>query len=618
MSDIIKLLPDAVANQIAAGEVIQRPASVVKELVENAIDAGAHRVQIVVTDAGKTCLQVVDDGSGMSDTDARLSFERHATSKISAATDLFTLRTMGFRGEALASIAAVAQVELKTRVASSEVGTCLRIEGSRLIEQVPTACPIGSNFIVRNLFFNIPARRKFLKSNQTEMANVMTEFERVALAHPDVAFTLYNGDTVVQQLAVGNFHQRIVALFGKRLNSHLLPVEVETTLAHISGFVGAPDSARKKGAHQFFFANGRFMRHPYFAKAVAMAYERLIADGEQVPFFININVDPSRLDVNIHPSKTEIKFQDDQALWQILLAAVREALGKFNAVPTIDFDTTNRPDIPAFNPEAGAFRPIELHIDKTFNPFETHSSARKPRPSEGWEKAYAAALGVEATPFDAEAAHAPRRAVEDEAPTDASLNEDFAPHTEATIDGLLQYCGRYIVAATPAGLCLIDQNRAHRRILYDLYMQQLTAHKGVSQGVLFPQMVQLSPSAEVVFKQLHPHLTDVGFDFSPLGGGSYSILGIPAGTEGLDPERLFHAVLTDAMQGASRAEVSVCHFIAAALARQAAMPIGQALTEQEMRHLIEQLYHSSNANYAPDGKVIQYRLTPERLEKFFG
>ena len=343
MSDIIHLLPDAVANQIAAGEVIQRPASVVKELVENAVDAGAKEIHVLVTDAGKTSIQVIDDGKGMSETDARLSFERHATSKIREASDLFALRTMGFRGEALASIAAVAEVELKTRLIGEELGTRLVISGSRVESQEVVSCPQGSNFSVKNLFFNVPARRKFLKTNSTELSNILTEFERIALVHPDIAFYLYSNDAELFNLPVMPLRQRIMSVFGKKLNQQLLSVEVDTTLIKISGFVAKPETARKKGVHQYFFVNGRYMRHPYFHKAVMEAYERLIPVGEQISYFVYFEVNPANIDVNIHPTKTEIKFENEQAIWQILSAAVKETLGKFNAVPSIDFDSVDMP-----------------------------------------------------------------------------------------------------------------------------------------------------------------------------------------------------------------------------------------------------------------------------------
>ena len=350
MSDIIQLLPDSVANQIAAGEVIQRPASVIKELVENAVDAGAKTVNVLVVDAGRTSIQVIDDGCGMSDTDARLSFERHATSKIRDAADLFSLHTMGFRGEALASIAAVAQVELKTRKDDEEVGTSLSISGSKFMGQEPVSCPVGSNFLIENLFFNVPARRKFLKSNQTELNNIITAFERIVLVYPQISFTLHSNQVELMNLRAGNLRQRIIDVFGKRLNQNLLPVGVETTLCKISGFVGKPESARKKTPHQYFFVNGRYMKHPYFNKAVMMAFDRLIMAGEQVPYFIYFDVNPEDIDVNIHPTKTEIKFENEQEIWQILSAAVKDAVGRFNDVPSIDFDTQGCPDIPVLKP----------------------------------------------------------------------------------------------------------------------------------------------------------------------------------------------------------------------------------------------------------------------------
>ena len=373
MSDIIRLLPDSVANQIAAGEVIQRPASVIKELVENSIDAGAREIHVLVTDAGKSCIQVIDDGQGMSDTDARLSFERHATSKIRQASDLFALHTMGFRGEALASIAAVAEVELKTRQEGQEVGTRLLISGSRVECQEAVACPKGCNFSVRNLFFNVPARRKFLKKDATELSNISTEFERIALVHPDVAFYLYSNDAELFSLPALPLRSRILGIFGKKLNQQLLSVEADTTLARISGFIAKPESARKKGAHQYFFVNGRYMRHPYFHKAVMDAYEQLIPAGEQVSYFLYFEVDPARIDVNIHPTKTEIKFEDEVAIWQILSASIKETLGKFNAVPTIDFDTEDRPDIPVYEQQEYVAPPT-VHYNSDFNPFRSSPS----------------------------------------------------------------------------------------------------------------------------------------------------------------------------------------------------------------------------------------------------
>ena len=628
MSDIIHLLPDSVANQIAAGEVIQRPSSVIKELVENSIDAGATLIQVYVVDAGKSCVQVIDNGQGMSETDARLSFERHATSKISAATDLFSLHTMGFRGEALASIAAVAQVELKTRTKSEDVGVSICIEGSKFVSQELVSCPVGANFAVKNLFFNIPARRKFLKTNQTELSNIMNEFERIALAHPDISFTLHSNDTLVMNLSSGNFRQRILGIFGRKLDQQLVPVQVETSLVNISGFVGLPSAARKKGAHQYFFVNGRYMRHPYFSKAVMTAYERLLPEGEQIPYFLHLQVDPSRIDVNIHPTKTEIKFQDEQPIWQIILAAVREALGRSGAVPTIDFDTAGRPDIPAFTPH-GDVVPPEVEIDTSYNPFEqpganSASSFATPVRSEGrgamsrtkssvtgWEQLY--------TPAERSSARSlPEEPSEPESPTlYGNLSKDEQQLWERSGAEFFQYKGRFVVTSVKSGLLFVEQRRAHIRILYEQYMLRLHDKKGPSQGLLFPQLIQLPPSQATLLEELTDELTSVGFDISNLGGGSFSVLAIPAGTEGLDPGALVGGLLDDALGKATGAKAEIVQIIALSLAKKAALPIGQALSQAEMEDLIEKLFACETPNYTPDGKLILFIFSQEQIEKIF-
>ena len=403
MSDVIRLLPDSVANQIAAGEVIQRPASVIKELVENSVDAGATHIQIILKDAGRTLIQVVDNGCGMSDTDARLAFERHATSKISQAADLFALNTMGFRGEALASIAAIAQVDLRTMRRGESVGTRLIINGSKVESQEPEACQPGSNMMVKNLFFNVPARRKFLKKDSVELSNILREFERLALVNPELEFTLVHNDSVLHQLLRGSLKQRIGDLFGKSLEKQIIPVETETSIVKVTGFVGLPECARKRNALQYFFVNGRNMRHPYFHKAVMQCYEQLIPSDEQPNYFLNFEVAPDSIDVNIHPTKNEIKFENEQSIWQILVAAIKESLGKFNAVPSINFDAEDMPDIPAFTPDANAQHGIEL--DLSYNPFASTPVSSTPKSSGGgtpsswrretnavtgdWEKLYA-------------------------------------------------------------------------------------------------------------------------------------------------------------------------------------------------------------------------------------
>lgn len=607
MSDIIHLLPDSVANQIAAGEVIQRPASVVKELVENAIDAEAREIHVLITDAGKTCIQVIDDGKGMSETDARLSFERHATSKIREASDLFALRTMGFRGEALASIAAVAEVELKTRIAKEELGTRLVIAGSKVESQETVSCPKGSNFSIKNLFFNIPARRKFLKANSTELSNILAEFERIALVHPEVAFYLYSNDTELFNLPVMPLRQRILAIFGKKLNQQLLSVDVDTTMIKVSGYVSKPETARKKGAHQYFFVNGRYMRHPYFHKAVMDAYEQLIPAGEQISYFIYFEVDPANIDVNIHPTKTEIKFENEQAIWQILSAAVKESLGKFNAVPSIDFDTEGMPDIPAFE-QSHPIEPPRVHYNSDFNPFKTSSygnaGGNYSRQNADWENLYS---GLEK-------ASKMNEPVEEPAPSTLYTDEPSVVEKGARH---LQFKGRYILTSVKSGLMLIDQNRAHVRVLFDRYMNQIRQKQGVSQGVLFPEIVRLPASEAAVLESLSDELAAVGFDLTSLGGGSYAINGIPSGIEGVNPVELVQNMVHTAMEKGNDVKEEVQTILALTLARAAAIVYGQVLSNDEMSNLVDSLFACATPNYTPDGHTVLATIKEDEIEKLF-
>lgn len=631
MSDIIHLLPDSVANQIAAGEVIQRPASVIKELVENAIDADATEIHVLVTDAGKTCIQVVDNGKGMSETDARLSFERHATSKIREASDLFALRTMGFRGEALASIAAVAEVELKTRMANEELGTRIVIAGSKVETHEPVSCPKGCNFSVKNLFFNVPARRKFLKSNSTELSNVLAEFERIALVHPDVAFYLYSNDTELLNLPEAPLRQRILSVFGKKLNQQLLAVEVDTSMVKISGFVAKPETARKKGCHQYFFVNGRYMRHPYFHRAVLDAYEQLIPAGEQISYFIYLEVDPANIDVNIHPTKTEIKFENEQAIWQILSATVKETLGRFNAVPTIDFDTEDMPDIPVPDFKE-TIEPPKVHYNQDFNPFKTSSSygssnSGYSRSRVEWEGLYA---GLEKSgnlsPVGQDTALPDEdwKPMNDDAATAASskhtMFEAFQAgiHTSADMGGqYMQFKGRFILTSVKSGLMLIDQHRAHVRVLYERYLEQIIQKQGVSQGVLFPDIIQFPRSEAAILEEIMDDLSAVGFDLSPLGGGSYAINGIPADVVGQNPVDLVRSMVHTAMDKGSDVKEEIHTSLALTLARASAIVYGQVLTQDEMSSLVDNLFASPAPNYTPDGRTILSTIKEEDIEKLF-
>ena len=614
MSDIIRLLPDSVANQIAAGEVIQRPASVIKELVENAVDAGAKSIDVLVTDAGKTSIQVIDDGKGMSGTDARLAFERHATSKIREAADLFALQTMGFRGEALASIAAVAQVELRTCQEGEELGTSLCIAGSNVESQETVACPKGSNFQVKNLFYNIPARRKFLKSNQTELSNILTEFERIALVNPNVAFTLHHNGTEMLNLPTVPLKQRIMGVFGKKINQELLSVDVDTTMVRISGFVGRPESSRKKGARQYFFVNGRYMRHPYFHKAVMDAYEQLVPVGEQVSYFLYFDVDPANIDVNIHPTKTEIKFENEQAIWQILSAAIKESLGKFNAVPSIDFDTEGMPDIPAFehSPYSGVQMPKTTY-NPDYNPFNSSPSSYSRQESKGWDKLYE---GLE-THTPSSFAYPEEESFWEEQPEPTLYKQAEESPSVETASRHYQYKGRVIMTSVKSGLMVIDQRRAHICILYDRYLTQIASRQGTAQGVLFPDIVQFSASEIPVLQSIMEDLSFLGFELTDLGGGDYSINGIPTGIEGLRPAELVQNMVHTAIEKGCKVKEEVQGLLALSLAKAAAIVQGQVLSNEEMNALVDGLLTSTSPNYTPDGKTALVVIQEDELEKMF-
>lgn len=613
MSDIIHLLPDHIANQIAAGEVIQRPASVVKELVENAVDAGASNIQVNIKDAGKTLIQVIDDGKGMSETDARMAFERHATSKISTAEDLFSLHTMGFRGEALASIAAVAHIELRTRARGAELGTSLSIAGSNLESIEPEACNEGSIFSVKNLFFNVPARRKFLKSNETEFRNIINEFERIALVNPQVGMSLYHNDAEIFNLPESGLRQRIINIYGKSLNQKLLSLDAQSSMVTISGFVGRPDSAKKRGALQFFFVNGRYMKHPYFHKAIMQVYEQLIPAGDMPNYFVYFTLDPSSIDVNIHPTKTEIKFENEQPIWQILMAATREALAKSSAIPTIDFDVEDAIDIPVYNPvkksEPSTYKAPKVQVDSSYNPFDTTSYKKT---EFDWSKLY---QGFE---NDRVAAQLESESFEDapieELPAEASNPENLFAEVS---NPCYQYKGRYIVTSLKSGLAIIDQHRAHVRILFDQYLSNIRQQQGVSQQVLFPEIVEFTAAEAAVLPSLLEDLRFVGFDLSNLGNDNYAINGLPAGIENLDPVNLVKDIVDRAIETGCEVHEKICEAIALSLAKAAAIRPGKSLSLEEMDHLIASLFSCPDSNLTPDGKTIISMLTDEELERRF-
>ena len=634
MSDIISLLPDSVANQIAAGEGIQRPASVVKELVENAVDAGAKTIRVIIVDAGRTSIQVIDDGKGMSETDARLAFERHATSKIRQADDLFALHTMGFRGEALASIAAVAQVELLTRMAEDEIGTRLQIAASKVVAQEPAAAPLGSSFKVDNLFYNVPARRKFLKSNTTELSNILQTFERIVLVYPDIHFILHHNGAELQNLKPASLRQRIADVYGRQYTQELLPVEVQTSLCNITGFVGKPETARKKAGHDFFFVNGRYMRHPYFHKAVVSAYDRMIPEGMQVPYFLYIEVAPAAIDVNIHPTKTEIKFENEQAIWQVLTATVRDALGRFCDVPSIDFDVQGKPDIPVFDPAHDQITAPKVSYDPDYNPFRStsskggHLAPSYPRtsvsPNPDWEQLYDIVSSGPSTPSEKDQSLFPADEgdLSSLAPHPSPLNTDLSPLH-------YQYKGCYIMTAVKSGLMIIDQHRADVRIRYERYLQQLENHTVATQQLLFPESVRFSPAESVVLQKMLPSLTAMGFDLSDLGGNSFAVNGIPAGLEGVDPVTLIRQIVADSeddslsddsatVKSTVSSQLSTVNSkVALSLAQCVATPYGQVLSNDEMEQIINELFACSNVNYTPNGKSVLTILPQTDIERLF-
>ena len=645
MNDIIRQLPDSVANQIAAGEVIQRPASVIKELVENSIDAGADAVTIILKDAGRTLIQVIDNGSGMSDTDARMAFERHATSKISSADDLFTLHTMGFRGEALASIAAIAQVELRTMRRGETLGSRIIINGSRVESQEPDAGVPGSNMMVKNLFFNVPARRKFLKKDAVEMSAIMREFERLALVNTGVDFTLVSNDTTVHSLMHAPLKKRICDLFGKNLDKQLIPIETDTSIVSVSGFIGLPENARKRNPLQFFMVNGRNMQHPYFRKAVLQCYDRLIPADTQPNYFISLRVDPETIDVNIHPTKSEIKFENEQAIWQILTAAIRDSLGRFNVGPSLDFDReADVPEIPVFNPEAEKMP--ETDVDPAYNPFVE----RVPSTDEIFGSELAGSFRPRETVHTRESAstrsesgysrdgYSPRRdgGMQKTAATDwARLYDDFmrkrdegmssafgAAHMEeAPVDAgesapslmpgmsapaghVFQYRDTYLLTPSRDGLMVIDQHRAHMRVLYDAYMSKVDEQEFVAQATMFPDVLELSAAQSAVLADIAPRMSRLGFVITDRGGNSWSIDGVPSQLIDTSARDMVLGMIESVTETGLDLASALHEQVALAVARSGAIRRGQPLTSDEIERLLSDLFRSRTPALSPDGKSV--------------
>lgn len=608
MSDVIKLLPDSVANQIAAGEVIQRPASVVKELVENAVDAGATEISVIIKDAGRSLVQVVDNGCGMSATDARLAFERHSTSKISRADDLFSLRTMGFRGEALASICAVSQVDVRTMRHGDSIGTRLIINGSKFESQTPEACKPGTNMMVRNLFFNIPARRKFLKKDSVEMSNIIHEFERLALVNPQVELSLIHNEATLHRLPPANLRQRIVDLFGKALDSKLVPVETDTEIVRIGGFIVRPEHCKKRGALQYFFVNGRNMRHPVFHKAVMQCYEGLIPADELPTYFLDFTVDPASIDVNIHPTKNEIKFEQEPAIRQILFAAVKESIGRFSAVPEIDFDALtdrDRLDIPAPGSTVQLPRSSAGSSRSAYNPFA-------PQSARGWEELYKnfmADRGETSAPGEGESHQSLLNVLGDEI-------ADEQPF-DAAATSLLPVGLRYAAMADSRGLTIVDLHRAHVAVLYSDFLSALTATgraDAASQRLIFPEQVEIGNALEPIMQELEPRLAAAGFDLSPSGGGVWAVNAVPAMVDSSNPAELIRAILED-YRSSINPEHTALNPIAMGMARTAAFRADRQMTQAEMQHLVSRLMSLSMPGFTPDGKPTFTMISPSDISR---
>lgn len=598
MSDIIQLLPDSVANQIAAGEVIQRPASVVKELVENALDAKATDIKILVKDAGKTLIRVIDNGLGMSETDARLAFERHATSKIRKATDLFAIKTMGFRGEALASIAAIADVELKTKQKQTELGTLINISASELKEQEPINCANGSSFSVKNLFFNIPARRKFLKSNSTELRHIIDEVQRIALTNNKISISLFHNNSEIYSLSESNKHQRIINIFKANKNYKLISVNTKTTLINIEGFVGKPENAKKTSGEQYFFVNNRYMRHPYFYKAVVSAYENIITRGLYPSFFLYLTVDPSQIDINIHPTKTEIKFESERDIWQIINAGIRESLGKFNIVPSIDFEKPNFVDIPSPTKHNNNYSP-RISINPDFNPFDNIKRGDKTQKDniENWDSLYSGIDEIEST----------NKVPEQQLIFDESVQQNW----------FLQLKGKYIMTPVKSGVMIINQKFAHERILFEEFSQNIISDKYVSQKLIFPVIIEFSSSDYEILNKLDETIYKLGFRIKELEKNKIEIDGVPSGLTETNTKDTIESLIEDYKEKATNITDEIKQNIVLKMAKCASINYGKQLNTQDMQTIFDNLFSCSAPNYTVEGKKIISILKQEEIDKLF-
>ncbi len=607
MSNIIKLLPDNVANQIAAGEVIQRPASAAKEMLENAIDSGAEKITLIVKDAGKTLIQVTDDGKGMSEIDARMAFERHATSKISSADDLFAIKTMGFRGEALASIAAISHVELKTKAKGESIGTKIKIEGSLVVSQEPCQCNEGTSIMIKNLFFNVPARRNFLKSNNVELRHINEEFIRVALINPSKKFQYYNNDKLVFNLVPGGIKLRIAALFGNPYNERLLPVEQETDMVSISGFIGKPEFVKKTRGEQYFFVNNRFIKHAYLNHAVNNAYTELIPDDSYPSYFIKIDVDPKDIDVNIHPTKTEVNFQDARYIYAVLHASVKQAIGKYSLTPTIDFDVNPEVESAFTTAPSRHINQPQIQINPDFNPFENTSPSKgsgvsnqtfeKPS-THNWEKLY-------------EGASQP---VDPEKPVNPFENKQIDPQSDFSSTDLIQIHNKYIVCNVKNGMMIIDQSLAHYRIKYDDFLQRFKSSVKHSQQQLFPQNINLSPEDAEIVNSITDDLSKIGFMIEKAGPINFVIVGIPADLQDVNVASVIESIIENHKKNINDLNVDKHVTMARSIAIKTAMKSGTKLDKREMKEIYDSLFMCTVPKVSPDGDLIYRIISTHELE----
>ncbi len=603
MTDIIQLLPDHVANQIAAGEVIQRPASVIKELMENSIDAKASSIKVVIKDAGKTIIQVIDDGLGMSTTDARLCFERHATSKIRTADDLFNIHTKGFRGEALASIAAISHVELKTKIESFELGTQIYIEGSKVISQEAAVMSKGTTISVKNLFYNIPARRNFLKSNTVETRHIIDEFHRLALAHPQIAFTMLNNGSTVFNLPATSKRQRIVNIFGTKTNEKLVPVLEETDIVKVEGFVIKPQFAKKSRGEQFFFVNNRFIKSPYLNHAIFSAFEGLMKEGMHPGYFLFLEVDTKSIDINIHPTKTEIKFDDEHSIYAMLRASIKHSLGQFSIAPVLDFKKNSELDTPyAYNKKSPVSPTIE--VDRNFNPFMRDTPVRSKTAS--WEAMY---VGLKQ-----DEAQSGKHIEFESKEVTGSLNDTYEEETGQTT---LQLQNKYIISLIKNGMLVIHQNLAHQRVLYEEILKNITLQEAVSQQLLFPLKLQFSKPDIEIIKSIQEQLEHTGFVFSTLKDDTLEISGIPVAILESDIKNVLEQLLADIKGEVPDAGFSQNDLLAKSLAKSLAVKVGTSLNKEEQEHLIHQLFACKEPAVSPNNKPVLITLDVAGIDKKF-